>query len=192
MASSLTAGRVKEVMALVPLMMLAACKPPVTDEPGMRADGTAPPPQINIADAPDTALAVWAKSKDAGRIIYGIPGSPALFTLTCAPDDQAGPMLVFDRIAMADANAKAVLSLIGNDEAARMPIDAVQDEGAWIWRGSVAAESPAWEALTGPEPAEATVPGAGTLVLNPSVLPGELIADCLGPQAGPPQSDPVS
>lgn len=168
-------------------MALAACNPPATEDYVARvgvAERDAPLPPIT---SPDTTGAIWAPSPaNPQRLLYGKPGQRVLFALECS-DGPAGPVLTYTRFAAADAHAKAILALIGNGHVARLNIDASRAGGKWLWRGSEPALSPRFEGLTGGRQVEATVPGAGSLILNPSPLPGELILRCraLAPPAIP-------
>lgn len=164
--------------ALLPLAMLAACNPPAAQDYVARvgmAERAAPSAPIA---SPDTTGAVWAPSPtNALRLVYGKPGERVLFALECARRD-AGPVLAYTRFASADPHAKAVLALIGNGHVARLKIDAARAGAGWLWRGSEPALSESFEGLTGGRQVEATVPGAGSLILNPSPLPGALILRC--------------
>ncbi len=164
--------------ALLPLALLAACNPPPADDYVARV-GVAgrEAPSAPIA-SPDTKGAVWAPSPaNPRRLVYGKPGERVLFALECV-DGSTGPVLHYTRFATADAHAKAILALIGNGHVARLKIDAARSRNQWLWQGSEPALSPGLEGLTGGRQVEATVPGAGSLILNPSPLPGELILHC--------------
>ena len=162
----------------LPLIAVAACNPPAADDYVARvgvAGREAPSAPI---DSPDTKGAVWAPSAgNPQRLVYGKPGDRVLFALECI-DEDAGPLLRYTRFADADPRAKAILALIGNGHVARLKIDATRGSSSWRWQGSEPATSLNFEALTGGRQVEATVPGAGSLILNPSPLPGELILRC--------------
>ena len=175
------------------LVCLAACKPPASQEYSARgavAEGpTAPSPPI---DSPDVEGAAWAVSAASDRLLYGKPGERPLFSLGC--EDGT---LIYTRYVAADQEAKAVLALIGNGHVERLWIDAEKqgegDDAPWLWRGRIAANDERLEVLTGPRRVEATVPGAGTLVFNPSTTPADYIARCaalIAPPPAPPE-DPV-
>jgi hypothetical protein len=180
------------------IAMLAACNPPATDDASMRSDKVQQQGPSAPIDTPDTTSAIWAESAvQEGRIIFGVPGDKALFSLTCVESEDAANMIQYTRLTKADAKAKGTLALIGNSHVARLPIDAQKTEAAagpqsWLWRGALPASSPSFEALTGPKFVEATVPGAGSLILGPSPLPGALIARCRGimAPADPGQAQP--
>lgn len=166
--------------ALALLMPLTACNPPAADDYVARvgvAGRDAPGAPI---DTPDTKGAVWAASAaDGTRLVYGKPGERVLFALACTGGPMA-PTLTYTRFERADPHAKAVLALIGNGYVSRLKIDAVRSGNTWLWQGSELAQNRAFEGLTGGRQVEATVPGAGSLILNPSPLPGDLISLCRG------------
>ncbi len=165
-------------LALLPLLLAAACKPPASDEyvERSRIAGDASGPS-EPAPSPDSEGAIWAPSGKPQRLLYGKPGGRPLMALECETT-QGIPLLAYTRFAAADAHAKAILALIGNGHVSRLKIDAVEHKGAWLWKGAVAAEDPLLDVLTGAREVEATVPGAGSLILNPSNLPGELVEAC--------------
>ena len=171
--------------ALTATLILAACKPAASDDYQPRGtvhdERTAPLPPV---ESPATEGASWAPSPSSGRLLYGLPGAAPYFSLAC----EEGT-LVYTRYQRADAQAKGVLALIGNGHVERLWIDAEQEGENWLWRGRIAADDPRIEVLTGPRRVEATVPGAGSLILNPSNAPGEFITRCAGqlpqPQAAP-------
>lgn len=166
--------------ALGPLIALAACNPPAAEDYVARVGMAGrDAPSAPIA-SPDTRGAIWAPAPGKPmRLLYGKPGQVPLFALECG--SRGGqPVFTYTRYAAADPHAKAILALIGNGHVARLNIDAVRAGGSWLWQGDEPALSPKFEGLTGGRQVEATVPGAGSLILNPSALPGELILRCRG------------
>lgn len=165
-------------VALALLLPLAACKPPAAEDYVARIGvAGADAPSAPIA-SPDTKGAIWAASPaNPRRLVYGKPGERVLFALECR-DEKAGPLLRYTRFAAADPHAKAILALIGNGHVSRLKIDAARAGAGWLWQGSEPAASLNFEGLTGGRQVEATVPGAGSLILNPSPLPGKLILHC--------------
>lgn len=164
-------------LAALALLALASCKPPAADDYVARVGLEAKPGPSTPLQSPDTADAQWAASREPGRIIYGNPGEPPLLALACV-EGANGAQIVYERLVDADPNAKAVLALIGNSHVTRLFVDAEKAGDDWRWRGATDAEDPALEVLTGPRQVEATVPGAGSVILNPSSLPRELINRC--------------
>lgn len=165
---------------LAPVLALAACKPPPTDADIRRAIPEAEPTFASVPlPSPDTEGATWAQSPQAeGRLIYGIPGKPALLALECLETEGGLSQLQISRLSPADEGAEALLALVGNGHIGRIAVDARDIGGQTMWRGEEDAIDLAWEPLTGPRLVGATVPGAGRLELNPSNLPGDLIDDC--------------
>ncbi|MBL43323.1 MAG: hypothetical protein CMN71_00995 [Sphingomonadaceae bacterium] len=174
--------------ALLPILVLAACKPPAADDyvERTRIGGEVQGPSEAI-DSPDTQGAVWAPADKARRLLYGKPGERPLFAIECV-GQGTGPMLAYTRFAKADPHAKAVLALIGNSHVTRLPIDAAQVGDVWRWEGAAPVTDPRWDVLTGTREVEATVPGAGSVILNPSALPGALVEECRA-LAQPPSDD---
>ncbi|MDN3644833.1 hypothetical protein QWY75_01285 [Pontixanthobacter aestiaquae] len=160
------------------LLAITACKPPATDDYVERvtlseADGLASMP----IDSPDTEDAVWVESDRAGRILYGEPGGTPLMALACT--EEAGKRFVhITRFAKADPDAQALIALIGNGHTARLPIDAAWNGRVWLWEGNYPASSLDLNVFTGPRRIEATVPGAGSVILNPSPRPAQLVEAC--------------
>lgn len=163
---------------------LAACRPPPTDSDAARAATIV---NLNAPSAPqpspDTTGALWSlSSQQDGRIIYGIPGEPALLALECLGAAQGAPArLRIARYAPADKGAGALLALIGNGAIGRLEVDAVKQGARQIWQGEAPADHPGWEPLGGPREITATVPGAGLVRLNPSPLPMALLEACRTP-----------
>lgn len=176
------------VFFLVPLVLLSACKPPASDEYVERSriapitEGPSEP-----MDSPDTTGAIWAPGKRPDRLLYGKPGDRPLLAIECIHDAQAS-RVVYTRFAPADPHAKAVLALIGNSHVSRLKIDATETNGAWLWQAETDALDPALDVLTGARKVEATVPGAGSVILNPSRLPGDLIERCRAQAAPAPEA----
>ena len=174
--------------ALCALTLLSACKPPASDDYVSRTQITDErrAPSTPVA-SPDTQGAAWVRSEQSGRLLYGKPGEMPLFSLACE-----GEELVYRRYVAADEDAKAVLALIGNGHVERFFIDAHEEGDAWLWRGSVRADDPRLEVLTGPRSVEATIPGAGSMILNASRQPAEFITRCAGtmPALPDPEASP--
>lgn len=165
-------------MPLALVACLAACQPPAADDYLER--GEASPATRAASDplpSPDTEGAVWAAVEGDDRILYGKPEEAPLFGLACV---HTGPATVlrFTRYSPADEGAKAFMAVIGNGHVARLKVDAMPAGKGWLWQGETPVDNERLEALTGSRAVEATIPGAGTLKLNPSHLPGQLIGYC--------------
>jgi len=186
----------RRTLALAPLALLAACKPPASDDyvERTRIETPVEGPSEPI-DSPDTEGAIWAPAERDTRLLYGKPGERPLFALECLSDGM-GPEMSYTRFAKADPHAQAILALIGNGHVSRLKIDAAQVGDAWRWEGTVPASDPRLDVLTGAREVEATVPGAGSVILNPSSLPGELVERCraldepLSEEVLPPEPSP--
>lgn len=167
--------------ALGMVAALAACKPPPTDETLARAAPAAQPVFASVPLAsPETEGAVWAPSaRGQGRILYGVPGEPALIALACAEGESGnGGTLTITRFSPADEGAEAMFALVGNGHVGRLPVDATKVGRRRVWQGTHDAESEEWEPLAGPRRLTATLPGAGMVEINPSLLPMALIQRC--------------
>lgn len=160
--------------ALIALVLLSGCKPPASDDyvTRTRIAGEREGPSKPIP-SPDAEGAIWAPGANTNRLLFGKPGAHPLMALACEDGSIA-----FTRFAAADPDAKAVLALIGNGHVQHLWVDATQDGKVWLWRGTLPADDPRLEVFTGANSIEATVPGAGTIRLSASRLPGELVARC--------------
>ncbi|MGX7951648.1 hypothetical protein ACWPM1_03695 [Tsuneonella sp. HG249] len=174
-------------IAMVAFALLAACRPPASDGYVERIalDDAHKGPQVMMT-SPDTTDAVWAASAAPGRIVFGQPGSPPLLAIECA---DGGNMLKVTRYAPTDPGAKGMMALVGNGHVERLKVDALalgENRGS-LWQGRFTPQDTRLDALTGGRRFELTIPGAGTLVLHPSPMPGELIERCRrlkGPAVG--------
>lgn len=130
--------------------------------------------------SPDTHGAKWALStRSDRRIIYGVPGEPALLALECLEvSETSEPELAIIRFSPADEGAGALLAFVGNGHIGRIKVDASELGEKTVWQGQLSATDSSWEPLVGPRELTATVPGAGMVALNPSSIPGLLIAAC--------------
>ncbi|MGB7408850.1 MAG: hypothetical protein WA908_10120 [Pontixanthobacter sp.] len=166
--------------ATAALVLLSSCKPPATDDMLDRGgrQGVRETPMTPIA-SPDTAGAIWARSADGERLLYGTPGERPTLALLC---DDDGHALGIDRYVATDPQAKALMALIGNGHIARLPIDAAQAGDIWFWRGRYAIDDPDLDVLRGRREVELTIPGAGSVILNPSAAPAEFIDRCRSPR----------
>lgn len=159
-------------------LCLAACQPSAADDYLARGD-TSPAARVasDPLPSPDTQGAIWAAIEGQNRIVYGKPDEAPLFGLACIGKGAAST-LRFTRYSPADEGAKAFMAVIGNGHVARLKVDATRAGKGWLWQGETPIENDRLEAFTGSRGVEATVPGAGTLKLNGSHLPGQLIDYC--------------
>ncbi|MDC0887247.1 hypothetical protein OAS19_05605 [Altererythrobacter sp.] len=172
---------------LVAAFSMTACQPPATDDyvERMALDDTQPPASLPLP-SPDTEGAIWAPAGTEGRLLYGIPGQTPFLAVQC---DSSGssPELRFTRFSPADRDAQAMMALVGNSHVERLPVDAIYNGRAWLWEGSARARDPDMDVLTGPRSVEATIPGAGSLILNPSPLTRDLVNACRAIGGPPPE-----
>lgn len=178
--------RIPVGLALLPLV--AACKPPPTDA-GMDRDlpEAAPTFASEPLDSPDTEDAQWVATSDT-RIVYGIPGEPAQMALECL-GEGAGAAVRLTRISPADEGAGAMMAVIGNGRIGRFEVDARAIDGRFLWQGDARADDPRLESLIGDGEITATVPGAGMVIINSSLLPTELLAKCRGEEKPEPAQE---
>ncbi|MXP46074.1 hypothetical protein GRI43_01540 [Altererythrobacter luteolus] len=174
------------LIAALPLVLLAACKPPATDDYVERVEiGASQDMPSAPLESPDTEGALWADSDRPLRLVYGKPGETPLLALACERSDNSSSTVRLTRFAPADPQAQALIALIGNGHMTRLPIDAKWNGRFWLWEMELAADDPALEVLTGPRRVELTIPGAGSVALNPSQRPGQLIERCRMPGQAP-------
>lgn len=167
------------------LLLLSACQPPAADTYLQREAASNRLPQASPPiESPDTSKAIWAPAEREGRILFGVPGQVPMLAMECVGATDAAKV-VFTRFVAADRNAQAMMALVGNSHALRLEVDATKSGRTWLWQGSVAADNPDLDALTGTRDVEATVPGAGTLVMGASPLTRELIEACRSKLAPP-------
>jgi hypothetical protein len=127
--------------------------------------------------SPDVTGARWVASTNPQRILYGKPGEPAFIALAC---EQNGPQphLRLTRFAPAPEGGKAIFAVDGNGYIARWKADAASAGDGYDWQSIVGLEDYKLNALLGPRSIEATVPGAGTVIINQNELPRQLIEQC--------------
>ncbi len=165
-------------LALTLLLLCAACKPPASDTYVSRI--ALEEAEVFASDplpSPEAGDAVWAPSGQPLRILYGVPGKMPFLAMRCDTTARRS-RIDFTRFSPADREAKAIMALIGNGHVERFHVQARQEGRAWLWEGGEAADAPDLDVLTGSHDVELTIPGAGSLMLHPSPLPGELIEAC--------------
>jgi len=166
---------------LLASLALTACQPPAADRYEGRAD---PPDTATFAsepiDSPDAENAVWAPSATPLRLLYGVPGQQPFAAVACEMGEEtdADPRVRITRFARADEGAQALLAIIRNGHKERFPVEATDNGRAFLWEGTIPLGSDKLDVLTGRRGVELTIPGAGTLALNASDAPRDLIETC--------------
>ena len=125
--------------------------------------------------SPDTTGAAWSANGQA--VDFGKPGTPPFLTLACNAT-AAPPTLTIIRHAPTRPGEKALFPVIGNGMIARFKMDAALDGREWHWQGVLPTDDPQLDVFIGPRPLEATLPGAGTLKIAGSAIPGGFITWC--------------
>jgi hypothetical protein len=161
------------------LIGLTACKPPPTDADLTRDRPEAGTMQASVPQpSPETQGALWTLSpQNRDRLIYGVPGSPALIALTCLPQSPSA-RLAITRLSPADKGAGALLALVGNGHIGRIKVDAVDYDGQSVWRGEALASDPDFEPLAGPRSLSVTVPGAGIVRVDENAVAMQFVERC--------------
>ncbi|MXO59422.1 hypothetical protein GRI89_07695 [Altererythrobacter salegens] len=167
--------------SLVPIVLilaLAACDRPEAPVGGQRislddARGTVEEPLAS----PDTKDAKWTVAKNGQSIDFGIEGGKPFMSLSCKLKD-APPTIHIIRHVTTRPGEKALFPVIGNGMISRFKVDATLADGEWRWEGAVPAEDGSLEVFTGRRELEATLPGAGSLMIEGSAIPGEFIDWC--------------
>jgi hypothetical protein len=154
-------------------------------------DGTADAPvqgqRIALEDArakvraplasPETDNAAWTVAANGQAVQFGNPGTAPFLTLSCRIKENP-PRIRIIRHAQARPGEKALFPVLGNGTIARFKVDATLTDNEWRWEGAVPADDPLLEVFTGGRDIEATMPGAGTLAIGGSRIPGEFIGWC--------------
>jgi len=168
---------VKRATALL-LLALAACRPPASDGYVQRIELAAGEDRPHVEPtSPDVEGAIWASSGGPERIVFGKPGGAPYLALACVGAGGHRAVEV-TRFAQTDPQAKGMMALVGNGHVERLKIDAAYNGRGWLWRGRYRPSDTRLDALTGTRKLELTIPGAGTLVLEGSNQPGQLIELC--------------
>ena len=180
-------GHFATIPLVMSLTMLGACAPAMgeaesqTDRPinAVRIDlrprttGPVQPLPAVALPAKRDSKAVW--SGNGASASFGYPGEAPLLTVGCA-----GEELRIIRNEHADRGAQALFAIIGNGRVLRLPVDARPMPGSDrpVWQGALPASDPATGVFSGP--VEATLPGAGKLVLPASDVVRGVVALCTG------------
>ena len=176
-------GEVKTFAAAAALFLAACSQAPQqpTTQPDRPIDAVRvalPSPGPLPSPRARDAKAVWSGGATAAA--FGYPGEEPLVTLEC----RAGQVVV-TRHALAEDRAQALFALIGNGTILRLPVDAVRLPGsAWpVWQGVLAADDPRSAVFLGGA-VEATLPGAGTIMLAGGGAMQEVAQGCGAGAAG--------
>ncbi|RKF21793.1 hypothetical protein D6851_07170 [Altericroceibacterium spongiae] len=171
--------RILRNLALLTLPLLAACGNSDADSPVRITLPDADPvtrPREPLP-SPDVEGALWQVSEDGRAIHFGLPDEPPYLTLACRLTETP-PQLRIIRHVEARPDTSALFPVIGNGMISRFKMEAVLNDGEWRWEGTYPADAPALDVFTGTRDLEATLPGAGSLVIEGSRLPGEFVTWC--------------
>ena len=127
--------------------------------------------------SPDTDDARWAVAPDGQAVAFGNAGERPFLSLACRVKDDP-PTIRVIRHAEARPGEKALFPVIGNGTISRFKADAALEDDEWRWQAVVPADDALLEVFTGAREIEATLPGAGSLIISGSRVPGEFIAWC--------------
>lgn len=127
--------------------------------------------------SPDTENASWTVAENGQAIEFGNQGALPFLTLSCRIKRDP-PQIRIIRHVLARPGEKALFPVLGNGTIARFKVDATLADNEWRWEGAVPADDPLLEVFTGARDIEATLPGAGTLAIGGSRIPGEFISWC--------------
>ena len=127
--------------------------------------------------SPDTKNARWTVAPNGQAVAFGNPGERPFVSLACRVKDDP-PTIRVIRHAEARPGEKALFPVLGNGTISRFKADAALEDDEWRWQAVVPAEDPLLEVFTGARQIEATLPGAGSVIIAGSRVPGEFIAWC--------------
>ena len=127
--------------------------------------------------SPDTDDARWTVAPDGQAVAFGNAGERPFLSLACRVKDDP-PTIRVIRHAEARPGEKALFPVIGNGTVSRFKADAALEDDEWRWQAVVPADDALLEVFTGAREIEATLPGAGSLIISGSRVPGEFIAWC--------------
>lgn len=160
-------------------LILTAC--------GNGADAPVQAQRISLEDArakvaepllsPDTKGATWKVTANGQAIDFGRAGAEPWLTLACDVSEAPATLTII-RHAPTRPGLKALFPVLGNGMISRFEVDATLHEGEWRWEGTLPAADPLLEVFTGPRELQATLPGAGSLMIEGSRIPGEFIEWC--------------
>lgn len=165
--------------ALLPIcLILAACD---------RAETPVDAQRVSLDEArggvheplasPDTKNARWTVAPNGQAVAFGNAGKRPFLSLACRVKDDPPTMRVI-RHAEARPGEKALFPVLGNGTISRFKADAALEDDEWRWQAVVPANDPLLEVFTGAREIEATLPGAGSVIIAGSRVPGEFISWC--------------
>ena len=166
------------VATTLAFLSLAACKPAEAPEGVQRIDlDDARPETEQPLASPDTEDAEWTVAPNGQSIGFGKPGGKPWLSLACRVKADP-PTIRLIRHVTVRPGQKALFPVIGNGTISRFKVDAKLADSEWHWEGEVPADDALLEVFTGRREIEATLPGAGSLVIAGSPIPGEFINWC--------------
>ena len=127
--------------------------------------------------SPDTDDARWTVAPNGQAVAFGNAGERPFLSLACRVKDDP-PTIRVIRHAEARPGEKALFPVIGNGTISRFKADAALEDDEWRWQAVVPADDALLEVFTGAREIEATLPGAGSLLISGSRVPGEFLAWC--------------
>jgi hypothetical protein len=169
---------VRPAIIAATMLALAACD---------RAKAPVDPQRVSLEEArggvreplasPDTENARWTVAPNGQAVAFGNPGEGPFLSLACRVKDDPPTMRVIRHVE-ARPGEKALFPVLGNGTISRFKADAALEDDEWRWQAVVPADDPSLEVFTGAREIEATLPGAGSLIIAGSRVPGEFIAWC--------------
>ena len=127
--------------------------------------------------SPDTDDARWTVAPNGQAVAFGNAGERPFLSLACRVKDDP-PTIRVIRHAEARPGEKALFPVLGNGTISRFKAAAALEDDEWRWQAVVPADDALLEDFTGAREIEATLPGAGSLIISGSRVPGEFIAWC--------------
>jgi len=127
--------------------------------------------------SPDTENARWTVAPNGQAIAFGNAGARPFLSLACRVKDDP-PTIRVIRHVEARPGEKALFPVIGNGTISRFKADAALEDDEWRWQAVVPADDALLEVFTGTREIEATLPGAGSVIIAGSRVPGEFISWC--------------
>ena len=166
-------------LALAPVLAVAACSPSAPER--QDKDGYIRLPLPTEPAAPDLAPqqpegGQWSTRE--GTMNFGLPGQPAMLSISCTHSPDGKARLHFVRRARAEEGAQALFAIEGNLHVARVPMNVTRAGDPGEWQGDIDAHAETAGAIKGDGQVTATLPGGGALKLARSSEPGHLLDAC--------------